>query len=139
MKPVFVGLCGTGRQTTHNPIWSSQILTLLSPHLLPYQTKIRTYTLTTTPDLHEYLGGPSIIPTTPHPLTKESLPLTLGHEFSGTVEEVGRNIQDIKAGDRVCVQPIIYDETCSACLEGHVNCCLQNGFIGLSGVYQMAL
>lgn len=50
------------------------------------------------------MGGPSIIPTTPHPLTKESVPITLGHEFSGVVEEVGENITDIEVGDRVAIQ-----------------------------------
>jgi threonine dehydrogenase-like Zn-dependent dehydrogenase len=42
-------------------------------------------------DLHEYTGGANLIPKPghPHPITKETLPLTLGHEFSGIVEEVG--------------------------------------------------
>lgn len=38
-----------------------------------------------------------------------------------------------KAGDRVVIQPIIYDGTCGACEEGLQNCCWQNGFVGLSG------
>jgi 2-desacetyl-2-hydroxyethyl bacteriochlorophyllide A dehydrogenase len=38
-----------------------------------------------------------------------------------------------KPGDRVVIQPIIYDNTCGACTEGLQNCCWQNGFIGLSG------
>ncbi|KAI9754686.1 MAG: hypothetical protein M4579_004591 [Chaenotheca gracillima] len=84
-------------------------------------------------DLHEYMGGPSIIPTSPHPLTGEQVPLTLGHEFSAIVEEVGDDITDMKPGDRVVVQPIIYDGTCGACQEGLINCCYSNGFVGLSG------
>lgn len=84
-------------------------------------------------DLHEYLGGASIIPTTPHPITKEKVPLTLGHEFSGTIEETGEGVHDIKVGSRVAIQPIIYDGTCNACKEGYINCCENNGFIGLSG------
>lgn len=84
-------------------------------------------------DLHEYLGGASIIPTTPHPITNEKVPLTLGHEFSGTIEEVGEDVHDIKVGCRVVVQPIIYDGTCNACKEGYINCCDNNGFVGLSG------
>ena len=35
--------------------------------------------------------------------------------------------------DRVVVQPIIYDGTCGSCEEGLVNCCDNNGFVGLSG------
>jgi threonine dehydrogenase-like Zn-dependent dehydrogenase len=85
-------------------------------------------------DLHEYLGGASLIPSAhPHPITGEKVPLTLGHEFSGTVVEVGEGVKDHKVGDRVCVQPIIFDGTCGACKEGYINCCYSNGFIGLSG------
>ncbi|KAK4994344.1 hypothetical protein LTR28_000908 [Elasticomyces elasticus] len=85
-------------------------------------------------DLHEYLGGPSICPTTPHPITGECVPVTFGHEFSGVIEEVGEGVSDqFKVGGRVCVQPIIYDGTCGACQEGMINCCYSNGFVGLSG------
>lgn len=90
-------------------------------------------------DLHEYIGGANIIPTTPHPITSEKVPLTLGHEFSGVIEEVGEDVSDIKVGDRVVVQPIIYDGTCGACREGYINCCDNNGFVGLSGIYSPSL
>ncbi|KAI9810687.1 MAG: hypothetical protein M1827_006146 [Pycnora praestabilis] len=84
-------------------------------------------------DLHEYLGGANIMPTSPHPITGEKVPLTLGHEFSGIVEEIGDGVHDLEVGGRVCVQPIIYDGTCGACKEGLINCCDSNGFVGLSG------
>ncbi|WPH04114.1 Hypothetical protein R9X50_00699900 [Acrodontium crateriforme] len=85
-------------------------------------------------DLHEYLGGPNLCPsTTPHPITGETVPLTFGHEFSGIVEEVGAGVDRVTVGERVCVQPIIYDGDCGACREGTPNCCYKNGFVGLSG------
>lgn len=85
-------------------------------------------------DLHEFLGGPSICPTSPHPITGETVPLTFGHEFSGTIEELGEGVSDkFKLGARVCVQPIIYCGDCGACKEGIPNCCYSNGFVGLSG------
>lgn len=86
-------------------------------------------------DLHEYLHGNNLIPTPghPHPITKETAPLTIGHEFSGIVEEVGEGVTHVKKGDRVCIQPIIYEGDCRACKRGLVNCCDKNGFMGLSG------
>ena len=86
-------------------------------------------------DVHEFLGGNNLIPKPgkPHPITGETSPLTLGHEFSGIVEEVGAGVTRIKKGDRVCVQPTIYDNDCRSCKRGLPNCCDKNGFVGLSG------
>ena len=41
-------------------------------------------------DLHEYLKGPVLIPSKPHPLTGKMPPLTLGHEFSGQIVDAGK-------------------------------------------------
>lgn len=43
-------------------------------------------------DLHEYYAGPIFVPTEPHPLTGAQLPLTMGHEFSGTITAVGDGV-----------------------------------------------
>ncbi|CAG8903708.1 unnamed protein product [Penicillium egyptiacum] len=83
-------------------------------------------------DIHEYLTGPTIVPVTPHPLTDGKLPTTLGHEFSGTVEEVGSGVTGFKVGDRVVVKPNLFDATCSNCAMGRFNCCEKVGFIGFS-------
>ncbi|KAK5084655.1 hypothetical protein LTR05_005733 [Lithohypha guttulata] len=86
-------------------------------------------------DLHEYSSA-TFIPTkeNPHPVTKESMPVTIGHEFSGTVLEIGSKVQtDIKVGDKVAVQPTIACFECGACKDGLINCCDSAGFIGLSG------
>ena len=76
-------------------------------------------------DLHEYVSGANLIPTPghPHPITGETLPLTLGHEFSGVVEEVGEGVTHVKKGDNVCIQPTLWDDSCNSCKRGLVNCC----------------
>ncbi|KAH6643467.1 hypothetical protein BKA67DRAFT_135501 [Truncatella angustata] len=86
-------------------------------------------------DLHEYLGGNNLIPKPGHPhvITKETSPVTLGHEFSGIVEEVAGDITDLCPGDRVCIQPTIYCNECYSCQRNLHNACTRNGFIGLSG------
>ena len=86
-------------------------------------------------DLHEYLAGPIFIPPvgSPHPLTGETLPLTLGHEFAGEVVDVGGGVDGIATGDRVAIEPVYRCGTCAACRRGVPNLCSQLGFYGLMG------
>ncbi|KAH7067521.1 chaperonin 10-like protein [Paraphoma chrysanthemicola] len=84
-------------------------------------------------DLHEYLGGPNFAPTKPHPVTQETIPITLGHEFSGVVTALGPSATSYTVGQHVVVQPSIYCSNCEACSAGFENVCYNSGFIGLSG------
>ena len=86
-------------------------------------------------DLHEYEDGPHIIPPSgsPHSITGENAPITLGHEFSGVIDQVGEGVEGLAVGDKVCVIPTIYDGDCRACKKGLTNSCDSFGFIGLSG------
>lgn len=86
-------------------------------------------------DLHEYLEGPIFCPAPghPHPLSHEESPVTLGHEFSGTVSEVGEGVTGLAKGDNVVVEPYFVDGTCDMCQAGSYHLCRQMGFIGLSG------
>ncbi len=62
-------------------------------------------------DLHIYSGG------LPQPR-----PMVLGHEFMGIVEEVGKNVKNLKRGDRVVVPFPVACGTCFFCnhhLPGH--------------------
>lgn len=58
-------------------------------------------------DLHEVFGGPFTCRAEgcPHPLTGETVPAILGHEFSGTVEELGEGVDStrLKVGQKVCM------------------------------------
>src|SRR5256885_2206063 len=60
-------------------------------------------------DLHEFMEGPIFIPPCghPHPISGESAPITMGHEFSGVVYAVGAGVDDIKVGQHVVVEPYI--------------------------------
>jgi len=86
-------------------------------------------------DLHEYLDGPIFIsePGHPHPLSHESLPVTMGHEFSGTIEEVGDGVDGLKVGDNVVVEPYFVCNECPPCTAGNYHLCEKMGFIGLAG------
>ena len=86
-------------------------------------------------DLHEYLEGPIFAPPagSPHPLTGETVPITLGHEFAGVVAEFGAGVTDLAVGDRVVVEPYIVCGRCDACRQGRYNVCNSLGFVGLSG------
>lgn len=81
-------------------------------------------------DLHEYLGGPIFIPVDqPHPLTNEIAPVTLGHEFSGEIVEIGEGVSDYQVGDRVVVEPIFATHG----HQGAYNLDENMGFLGLAG------
>ncbi|MFE4971286.1 zinc-binding dehydrogenase [Kitasatospora sp. NPDC056651] len=53
----------------------------------------------------------------PHPLTGATLPQILGHEFSGTVVEVGEGVTDVRVGDRGAVYPLAV--SCGECAACH--------------------
>src|SRR6184192_164930 len=58
----------------------------------------------------------------------------MGHEFIGTVEAVGADVQTIKAGDLV-VSPFLWsDGTCLFCREGLQSECLHGGRYGFDDV-----
>lgn len=57
----------------------------------------------------------------PHmdPTGKKLLPLIMGHENAGWIEEVGNEVEGLKKGDPVIVHPKITGGTCLACRRGH--------------------
>lgn len=66
-------------------------------------------------DLHLY-HGPMTVPGA-----------HLGHEFVGTVEEVGPDVRTVRAGDRVLVSGVIGCGRCAPCRGGDVVVCRNSG------------
>lgn len=71
-----------------------------------------------TSDLHIMHGAvPSAIPET-----------TLGHEFVGEIVEVGKDITNLKKGDRVAANCITFCGECFFCKKGFINNCENGGW-----------
>lgn len=64
-------------------------------------------------DVHGYLG-----------ITGRRIPpMTMGHEFSGEVVELGEGVTKAAVGDRVAVFPFGFDGTCDTCRRGDFTHC----------------
>ena len=61
-----------------------------------------------------------------------AIPVTLGHEFCGIVEEVGDGIPSFAGGELVTVDPNIACGTCAACRRGRPNLCARLTAIGVT-------
>ncbi|WP_328821850.1 alcohol dehydrogenase catalytic domain-containing protein [Nesterenkonia haasae] len=84
-------------------------------------------------DLHVYEdpSNLSLDLSKPHPITGSALPQILGHEFSGTVIEMGEGVSDVEVGDRVAVCPTYSCRECAACRTGLSNACAVRGLHGM--------
>jgi len=63
--------------------------------------------------------------------SRVTFPAILGHEFGGVIQEVGRDVEGYRVGDRVVVDPIISCHRCPACLSGHLNACRTLKLLGV--------
>lgn len=86
-------------------------------------------------DLHEYLEGPIFIPPAgqPHPISGESAPITMGHEFSGTICAIGDGVTDLAVGDHVVVEPYIIADDVDTGPGQNYQLSQDMNFIGLGG------
>ncbi len=55
----------------------------------------------------------------------------MGHEFSGTLSELGSAVEDFSVGDRVTVYPFASCGECPNCLRGDLHVCVNAAFTGL--------
>jgi threonine 3-dehydrogenase len=60
------------------------------------------------------------------------VPLVIGHEFVGEVEDVGSNVTDFKPGDRVSGEGHIVCGRCRNCLAGRRHLCRSTSGIGVN-------
>ena len=105
------------------------------PSPSPGQVKLRNaYSGICGSDLHVYYSpeASGLDFTKPHPVTGSLPPQILGHEFSGTIVELGKEVDGYAEGERVAVWPIYYCGICPACKRGVYNACQRIGFHGLS-------
>ena len=86
-------------------------------------------------DLHEFMEGPIFIPPCghPHPISGESAPVTMGHEFSGVVYAVGEGVTDIQVGQHVVVEPYIIADDVPTGPGERYHLSKDMNFIGLGG------
>ena len=59
-------------------------------------------------------------------------PLVPGHEWSGTVAELGEGVTDLEVGDRVVCEGMIPCNRCRRCKEGNTQLCLNYDQIGFT-------
>jgi propanol-preferring alcohol dehydrogenase len=58
------------------------------------------------------------------------LPMTLGHEVSGVVEQIGREVTGFFPGDRVCLHYLVSCGNCEFCNRGSEQFCSTGSMIG---------
>src|ERR671924_577363 len=60
-------------------------------------------------------------------------PRPMGHEYAGTVEEVGSAVRDIKPGQFVVGSFFASDNTCPICQAGYQSRCVHSEYVGAGG------
>ena len=60
------------------------------------------------------------------PLAKEGV--VLGHEFVGEIVQTGKNVKNLKTGDRVSANCITFCGECRFCRRGFINNCIRGGW-----------
>ena len=60
----------------------------------------------------------------------KKLPIIMGHEASGIIEDAGERVTNVKKGDRVLIWESVVDFTCPECRSGKYNLCRNGGLRG---------
>jgi L-iditol 2-dehydrogenase len=73
-------------------------------------------------DLHGYTGHSG----------RRTPPLIMGHEVTGEVVAIGREVEDLQVGSRVAVQPVSFCGYCSQCVAGRRSICENRLVMGMT-------
>lgn len=57
--------------------------------------------------------------------------IVLGHEYCGTIVEIGEGIEEFQVGDRVAIDPNIPCHKCEYCRKGRINLCTHLTALGV--------
>jgi threonine dehydrogenase-like Zn-dependent dehydrogenase len=60
------------------------------------------------------------------------LPVVIGHEFSGEVVETGAEVNNVRPGDLVTVEEMLWCGECTPCRAGYLNQCRQLAELGFT-------
>lgn len=123
---------------------SMEIGEIPQPPLLPHQVMVRVGAVGLCgTDFHIYEGQANYnTDDKGRPIPFEERPQILGHEFCGVVEEAGRAVRDLKAGDRVSIdqglncRSLSREPLCEYCATGNTHQCegyREHGITGLQG------
>jgi hypothetical protein len=123
----------TGKAITGNSIWRHPKLTVAvkpAPKIGPDQVLIEVQACGICgSDMHFYETDQQDYMLYPG-LTK--FPAIIGHEFSGKVVEVGKAVTDLKVGDPVTVEEMIWCGYCTPCRNGFPNHCVNLEELGFT-------
>lgn len=71
-------------------------------------------------DLHSYRGHFPMMPG-----------MIMGHEIAGEVSDVGEGVRQVKAGDRVAIEPLVVCGKCAYCRSGRHQHCGSRSLLGI--------
>jgi threonine 3-dehydrogenase len=74
--------------------------------------------------IYEWTGGYEIM--------RHAMPVTIGHEFAGTVAAIVPGVQRLAEGARVAVRPSVVCGQCAACLAGNIDAFTNRKGIGVT-------
>src|SRR5437660_12380213 len=91
------------------------------PHVGPHDVLVRVKAAGICHSDAHYRAGKSRV----HPL-----PMTLGHEVAGIIEETGADVKNFKPGDRVCLHYLATCGECEYCRAENEQFCTRGAMIG---------